>query len=240
MIATAWVILNVVAPAGSPDVFVKLYGHEDYMAFIIIGVALSSLLFTAVQQGGDLLYEEQVFGTLEVTFVSPMNRFSWMFGKTLGMMVNGIIGLFIVALIGWIFFGIRIENTISFFTAALGAFMTLVALQGVGFMIGGIGILAKEPHQLIQMLMPFLSFISGMMFPVKILPTWLQYISYSFPLTHGLNIVRRSIMHGWGPDMFIPDFISLTILMIIYPIVGYSIFKKLENRAKSTGSFSTF
>lgn len=240
MIANAWIIKNVVAPSGPPDVFVKLYGHEDYLAFIVLGAALSGLLFAAVQQGGDLFYDEQVYGTLEVTFVAPMNRFAWMFGKTLAMMVNGLLGLIVIAILGWLLFGLRVESGISFVTAALGAFLTLVALQGVGFILGGIGIVAKEPHQLIQMLMPFLSFISGMMFPVKIFPTWLQYISYSFPLTHGLNIVRRSLMHGWGPDMFIYDFFSLSVLMIIYLTIGYVFFKRLERKAKITGAFSTY
>lgn len=241
LIASSWVVVHIVSPSGGPpDLFARTpYG--DYLTFVILGFAFNGLMVASLDRGGGALYEEQVQGTFELLALTPFNRFTWMFSKTLAAMFNSLLDLGLVILLGGLVFGFRIHLTPwALAWALVGVLFTILALQGFGYLMAAIGILWKQPQQLAVILSPLFILVTGMMFPVEVLPAPLQAVSRAIPLTHGLAVVRKALMLNQGFAALAPDLGWLLASGLAYMAVGHGTFLVLERRAREVGALGTY
>jgi len=82
--------------------------------------------------------------------------------------------------------------------------------------------------------------LAGMMFPVSVLPDWMQKISFCLPLTHSLEAARQSLLTGAGFSKIAVNLWALVIFIIVLiplTILVNSICMKI---AKKKGAFSTY
>jgi len=241
MILTAWVINGLVAPGGLPDRFRSLTGFPDYLTFVILGYSFNGFLLAAAVRGGSSIYDEQTQGTVELLFLTPMNRFVWMVAKAMSTIFSSVIDLVIVLAFGSALFGLKLHaGPGAVITALLGLCVTTIALQGVSFILGGVGMIFKQSHAIEVFLIPIFTFMSGMLFPVEALPPWLRAFSYSFPLTYGLDVVRKALMLDAGILETWWDFLGLSLCALVYVPAGYLLFNRLERNAKRLGVLTTF
>ncbi len=240
MIMTAWVVNNIVAPTGVPDYFLRLTGYSSYLGFVVLGYAFNGFLMAAIMRGGGAVYEEQMAGTLELVFLSPMTRFTWLFGKSMAAMINSVTDLAIIIAFGYAAFRLQFSLATGLAGAFLGAVLTIIALEGFSFVWAGLGLTLKEPHAFAVLLVPTLALISGLMFPVEALPSWVRLVSYGFPLTYGLTIIRNSLLAGAQISALSFEFGALGVCIVVYVVLGYAIFRRMESVAKRKGVLSTF
>jgi len=241
MILTAWIINRLVAPSGLPDKFYALTGFPDYLSFVILGYSFNGFLLATAVRGANSIYEEQTQGTVELLFLTPANRFVWMAAKASSTIYTSVIDLALVAIFGSALFGLKLRaGPPAALTALLAILLTVVALQGVSFILGGIGMIFKQSHAIEVFLIPVFTFLSGMLFPVEALPGWVQLFSYAFPLTYGLHIVRRSLLLDLQIGALASDFIGLIACAAVYIPIGYLMFNSLERNAKRLGVLTTF
>src|SRR5207245_10970848 len=95
--------------------------------------------------------------------------------------------------------------------AIAGIGITLVALQGFGFVMAALGLHWKQPYAVAMIMSPVLILLSGMTFPASILPAWLLPFSQAIPLTHGLRIVRDAILLDRSFVDLAPAFLWLAV-----------------------------
>ena len=234
LFAGAWVAVNFVAPGGSPSRFVELTGYPDYVAFVVLGTAFYGIASGALEDGGNAIYEEESNGTWELLSLAPFNRFVWMFAKTLASLLTGFIEFFAVLALGAAFFDAS-PTPGGLLVALVGSVLTLLALQGFGFLMAALGLVWKQPYAVAFLLSPPLILLSGMVFPVAILPGWLQAISQVIPLTHGLTIVRDAILLDRGFAELLPVFGRLVLTGAAFMAVGYAAFRFMETKARTLG-----
>lgn len=240
MILTAWVIRNVVAPTGIPDAFHAMTGYADYLTFVVLGYSFNGFLIAAAARGGSTIYEEQAYGTVELLFLAPMSRFTWMLAKALSPILTSGLDLLVILSFGAAFFGLTINENANLGVALLGVGLTIIALEGISFIMAGVGMIFKQSHAIEVFLIPIFIFISGMMFPVDALPAWVRAFSYAFPVTYGLNVVRRTLIAGTPVSLLTSDFVGLVACAIVYIPAGYFLFRYLEKNAKKSGVLISF
>lgn len=240
LIATSWVVASMLMRSGGLDNFLKLTGYEDYIGFVILGYSFNGFLVATVFRGGEALYDEQRYGTLELVLITNASRFAFMLGKASAAMVNALIDMVIIISMGLMLFGIRFYIGVNLVIALSGFMLTIMALIGYSFFLAGIGMILKEPHAISVMMVPVLIFLSGFMFPVEALPFPIRLISYTFPLTYGLKIVRGSLLGGLGMAALWYDLLILIACIMVYTPLGYLTFKLLEKRAKNVGTLHKF
>jgi ABC-2 type transport system permease protein len=168
-----------------------------------------------------------------------MNRFVWMFAKTLSGMVASLVDFVLVLVAGALLFGLSFTPQ-GFAVALLGLFLTIVALQGMAFLMAAAGLVWKQPYALSMMFSPVLVFLSGMVFPVEALPGWAQALSDALPLTHGLRILRDAMLRGAGLGQLAPSFGMLLLTGAAFLAVGYVAFVALERRARFAGAMGRY
>lgn len=234
LFAGAWVVLRFLDAGDSPGRFFEFTGYPSYLGFVVLGVAFNGLAMSALEDGGNAIYEEESNGTWDVLALAPFNRFAWMLSKTMAGLVTGFIDFFAVLLLGAIVLDWAPTPT-GLLVALAGVILTLVALQGFGFVMAAIGLVWKQPYALAFILAPVLVLFTGMMFPVAVLPAWVQPVSDFIPLTHGLVVVREAILLDRGFMDLAPVFGRLVVSGFAFMAVGYTAFRFMEKKARVLG-----
>ena len=234
LFAGAWVVLDFLGEGDSPGRFFELTGYPSYLAFVVLGVAFNGLAVGALEDGGNAIYEEESNGTWDLLSLAPFNRFVWMFAKTLAGLLTSFVDFFAVLALGAFFFDVA-PSLSGLAIALLGIMLTVLALQGVAYVMAALGLVWKQPYALAFILSPALILLSGMMFPVAALPAWTHPIANAIPLTHGLHIVREAILLDRGFVELLPVFGRLAITGAAFMAVGYAAFKLMETKARELG-----
>jgi len=227
---------RIVGSLGMPLFFLLIMGFglnsvvaipdtgEGYMQFIIPGVVAMSVLFTSVFSGIQIIWDKQ-FGFLKETLVAPVSRLEIMLGQTLGGATTAFIQGLIILVVS-AFIGLNIVSALGFIVAFM--FMMLI---GIAFTAFGIAIASKmEDMHGFQLIMNFVIFpvfgLSGALFPIDGLPSWLKPVTLLDPLTYGVEGIRYGLS---GTAQISPAvcFMVLAGFAIAVTAVGSYLFRKV-------------
>ena len=167
----------------------------NYIQYIAPGIIGMAILFTSLFSGVSIIFDRE-FGFLKEILVAPVSRVSIVLGKALGgtttAMIQGMI-MFVFAILLGVTFNSELGIVGGFLVVIL--FMFLI---GLSFVSIGIAIASKiESMEGFQAIMSFLImpmfFLSGALYPIDVLPTWLRMLTYVDPLTYGVDGLRYAI-----------------------------------------------
>jgi ABC-2 type transport system permease protein len=165
-------------------------GGLDFKTFLFPGVLSMSVLFTAAFSGISMVWDRE-FGFLREMLVAPVSTAAILTGKCLGgASVATIQSVVVIALAGLV--GVPYDP--------LMILELLVLLFIMSFMITALGlVLASRVKQvqsampLVQMIITPLMFLSGALFPLSRLPTWLTVVTHLNPMTYAVEPVRSAV-----------------------------------------------
>ncbi len=162
----------------------------NFKTFIYPGILCMAVMFTAMFSAASIVWDRE-FGFLREMMVAPVRRSSIVLGKCFGgATVAGFQGLLVIAISPLV--GIP-------YNAALIAELLALALL-LAFAITAFGVMfAARVNQmqsfmaLMQMAIMPMFFLSGTLFSVALLPTWLAVLNRLDPLTYAVEPMRRAI-----------------------------------------------
>ncbi len=97
-------------------------------------------------------------------------------------------------------------------------------------------ILSKRADPIISLYLLAMTVLSGVVFPVNLLPVWLRWLSYCLPLTYVLSAVRKLLMIDSGtlsgPGAGEAILLLLGFLAIVYPLGLWLYGRSLEYARK--------
>ena len=165
-------------------------GGLSLRTFFYPGVLAMSTMFTAVFSAGTLLWDRE-FGFLREMLVAPVRRSSILVGKALGgAVVATLQGLLVLALAGLV--GVPYRPGL-FLTLAGELFLLSFSLTSMGLVIA---VRLREMQTffaLTQMFLMPMFFLSGALYPLNGLPTWLRVLTRVDPLTYVVDPMRRAV-----------------------------------------------
>ena len=201
------------------------------------GVLLSGLLLWEVVVRGNLslsiAFLEEIWSrNLGHLFVSPIRSWELATGIIIAALLRTLLGLIPVSLLAWAFFGYSIYSLglplIAFF-AILQMFSWSIGLAMSG-MIMRVGQSAESfAWAAVFILMP----VSGVYYPISVLPNWLQPIAWGVPTSYVFEGMRSILAEGtvhW-------DLMAFAFgLSIVYLIVGFQVFQWFFRSSRRAGS----
>jgi ABC-2 type transport system permease protein len=198
---------------------------QDYIQFLIPGVVSMSVLFTSVFSGIQIIWDKQ-FGFLKETLVAPVSRLEIMLGQTLGGATTAFIQGVIIMLLA-LLIGLQVTNPVGFLIA-----FGFMALIGISFTAFGIAIASRmEDMHGFQLIMNFVVFpifgLSGALFPISSLPSWIAPITLLDPLTYGVEGIRYGLT-GVSQINPLVCFVVLGSFAMVMTILGAYLFKKIR------------
>ena len=200
-------------------------GQGNYIQFLAPGVICMTILFTAIFNGIELIWDRQ-FGFLKETMVAPVSRLTIMIGRTLGGATVSLMQGVIVAAICLIA-GFRPARL-----AALPEAFVFMALVAVMFTAFGTAIASvMEDFQGFQLVMNFLVmptfFLSGALFPLTNVPRLIGVIAAIDPLSYGVDGLRTTLTgvshFGVGTDLSV-----LAALTVVCLLAGSYLFSRIQ------------
>ncbi len=209
---------------GLGPVFQKA-GQGNYLEFIAPGIIGMSIIFTAIFNGMQIIWDRQ-FGFLKETMVAPVSRTSIMFGRTLGgatvAAMQGVLVLLIAIVAGF--------RPVSVF----GLLPAVVAMLLVAFLFSALGIAVAsklKDMQGFQLIMNFLVmplfFLSGALFPLGDVPAALLWIARFDPLSYGVDALRAFLI-GTATFPLALDAAVLVGVSAVFLWLGARFFSEIE------------
>lgn len=198
---------------------------QGYIGFIVPGIVSMSVLFTSVFSGIQIIWDKQ-FGFLKETLVAPVRRMEIMLGQTLGGATTAFIQGFIILALS-LFMGLNVTSVPGFLVASV--FMVLIGLSFTAF---GIAIASKmEDMHGFQLIMNFVIFpifgLSGALFPIDSLPSWLKSLTLLDPLTYGVEGIRYGLSGTSQVNPFL-GFVVMAGFTVFMVVLGAALFRKIN------------
>ena len=167
-------------------------GSLDLKTFMFPGILATSTLFTAIFSAVSIVWDRE-FGFLREMLVAPVRRSSIIFGKALGgATVATVQGLLVLALAPLVHVPLSVGLVLTLIAEVFLLSFTLTAL--------GLAIVARITQVqtvmgLMQVLLLPLSFLSGALYPLSNLPTWLGIVVRLNPLTYAVHPIRQAVFN---------------------------------------------
>ena len=158
--------------------------------------------------------------------VAPVSRTTIFIGKTFGGMTTSLIQAAILLAIG---LAIGINYTpISIVAITVLILLLSFALTSLGLTLGSY-MESLEGFQLIVSFVVFpLYFLSGALFPLNNLPSWLSYLTMIDPATYAVDAIRNMMLGLEGKNPFVVDIGVLTLSVIVLGTIGMLSFRRMK------------
>jgi ABC-2 type transport system permease protein len=216
---------------------------EQLTLTLIVGVLLWSFLSVLFNEIASSVAYERWEGTLEYTFMAPVSRLIHLLGVSLFAAIYSIIRLAIV--IGGLAVFIKLDLSRA---NLLGILIVLLvssfAFIGLGLMAAVLPVFSPERGaEATNIFQGCLLLVSGVYYPVEILPGWLQPLAKLSPATYSLSACRKLMGIGSGQTQLVgapiseiaPELLTLTLMGVVMVPAGLWVFGHVERWAKKTG-----
>ena len=173
-----------------PLLGVREGGWISFKTFVYPGVLAMSVLFTAIFSAASIVWDRE-FGFLREMLVAPVSRSAIVIGKCLGgATVATFQGIIILALAG----AAHVPYDPILFLTVIGELLLLsFTLTAFGVMMAARIKQMQAFMALTQMLVMPLFFLSGALYPLNGLPTWLTVLTRFDPLTYIVSPMRHAV-----------------------------------------------
>jgi ABC-2 type transport system permease protein len=213
-------------------------GHIDVdriTIVLLIGAVIWSYLGLIFEVVTETVAWERWEGTIEYTFMAPISRTSHLLGMGAFAVVYGVLRTALLFGVVAAFLSVSFQNA-QFTSAALVLLVSSVSFIGIGMMTAVLPLISPEKGtQLGFIAQGLLLVVSGVYYPVTVLPSWMQWISVVSPATYTLEGCRKAILDGASVSQVWPDIWPLLVIGAIAIPLGLAVFRRGERYAKQHG-----
>jgi ABC-2 type transport system permease protein len=215
-------------------------GTTNYVAYMLIGTSVFTLVNFAFWHVAYWLRWEQEAGTLEALYLVPTHRLWVVGGTALYSCLRGLFSALAAYLLGSLVLGVN-----PFEGQVLLAFVFILAglipLYSLTLLYGALILKVKEANALVNLMQWGVSFFMGIFFPIAIFPPLLKFIALLFPPTWMTNGVRSALLGvGYFFNSWYMDLAVLWGFMLVTPLLGYWIFTRAETSVRRNEGVGQF
>ena len=245
----SWVVVFVfyaIVNSATIALIGKAQGDFRLTLTLLLGVLLWSFLSAMYNEIANSISYERWEGTLEYTFMAPVSRLIHLTGVSLFAVLYSVLRT-VVILVGLVLF-----IQVSVFGANLWGVLVVLLVASLAFM--GLGLMAavlpvmspENGAQATNIFQGVLLLVSGIYYPVSVLPAWVQPLAYLSPATYALEASRKlmGINHpdstperlvGAPLSAVLPELGILFVMGLLFIPMGLWVFSRAEGWAKRTG-----
>lgn len=208
-----------------------------YFPFVLLGLIGSRYLMVSLSSFGGSLRGEQVQGTLEALLMTPTNPVSLLVGIAAWEFLWATLEVALSLVLGVVVFGVTFDQmNVPASLVVLG--LSVVSLSSLGVLSASGILLFKESDPISWLLEGLMKLLSGVYFPVTLLPGWCEPLAKCFPLTYALEGLRQAVLMGRGLN----DLGQVCVVLGVFAAVCWPLallsFSWTLKRLKTTGALS--
>lgn len=210
-------------------------GAQSLILYLGIGTVVWAYLRAVFSNISEMIVWERWEGTIEYTMMAPISRLTHMLGVALFSIVYGILrtALLLVALS--FFFDVNLSS------ANAGGALSIILVGSLSFV--GVGIMAavlpllftERGEEMTFIISSLLLLVSGVYYPITVLPGWMQAAARISPATYVLEGMRATVLDGKPTSQLGQYVIPMAIIGALTIPLGMAVFTAVERYAKRTG-----
>ncbi|GAC1364640.1 MAG: ABC transporter permease [Ktedonobacteraceae bacterium] len=239
-----WLVYNIVNALSVTYIgyTVESFGgskvHTDFLIlYLLIGTSVWSYLSVTFEGVTDLITIERWEGTIEHTFMAPISRFTHLIGSCWYAVAHGLLFTFLQLVIVGSFFHLNLSHA-NYLTALFMLLIGSISFIGFGIAASVLPLLFTERgSQMSYIVRAVLLLVSGVYYPITVLPVWMQPLARISPATYVLEGLRVGLLEGaaiWSGVIWANTW-PLIVTGVVSVPVGVYIFRLAERYAKRTG-----
>lgn len=200
-------------------------GHESYLQFMSPGILAQSILFIAIFYGIAVIWERDL-GVIHKFLASPSPRTAIVIGKALSAGARALSQAVIIYLLTLVL-GVQLNwNPLALLGVAVMVILGAACFSTFSVIIACLLRTRERVMGIGQLLTMPLFFASNAIYPIAIMPPWLQVIAHINPLSYevdglrGLMVVGGEHVNPIGADFLVILLITailMTIAVRLYP-----------------------
>lgn len=203
--------------------------------YLVIGTLVWRYLSLIFYWITDVISIERWEGTIEYTLMAPIRRLTHMAGQTFFAVVYSLLFTAVILLVTVVLFHIDLSRA-NLFGGTLMLIAGSLSFIGVGVMGSILPLLFPERGaQMTHVIIALLLLVSGVYYPVEVLPLALQKMAVFSPATYVLDGTRRALLEGLPTTQLWPYIWPTLIMGVIAIPCGLWVFQQAERYAKRTG-----
>lgn len=210
----------------------------NYLSFLIIGTIYLGLTSVGQSSFAGTISEEQSLGTLEQLFVSKTPLWQLLLFSSVWNYFTTIINMITVLFLYNHFFSVKLNANIL--SSIVILVVSSIAMMGIGIMSAGFIIRFKRGDPISWAIGILTGLLSGIYYPVNILPSYLQALSKILPPTYAISALRKATLANANITQVSNELLILIIFALITVPIGLIIFKKSFDYARKEGSLSWY
>ena len=221
----------------SPELRASLPQGHSYFAFALVGFVFFDYLTAALDTFDRSLQEARDTGTLEPLLVTQISLPVALVGSVLYPFAATTMR--IIVYLGWgaLLFGFPLKAA-NWFSVIAVVLITLLAFSALGIFSASYLLLFKRGNPGKWFILGISSVVGGMLFPVSILPDWLQFVAHLNPVTYALDAMRAALLDGAGIVSIGRPLLILTLLAVLLLPLSLATFRWALGRVKRNGTLT--
>ena len=237
-------LLYVTTMLGSPLFQILFFAYLGRFSglqddeFFVVGNAVQVSAMAGIYGMTMTIANERQFGTLSPLLATPANRVALFLGRALPVIFNGLVVSAFGFAVGWLLLEFDVPSS-SVAPLVLVVVVTVASCTALGMLLGSIGLRARDVFFGANLVYFLMLLVCGVNIPVDELPGWLQAISRSIPLTHGIEAAREV---ADGASLADVSDLVLTEIAIgaVYAAAAFGLFRLFELEGRRRASLETF
>jgi ABC-2 type transport system permease protein len=210
-------------------------GQLDLVLYLGIGTVVWAYLRAVFANVGEMVAWERWEGTIEYTMMAPITRLAHMLGVSLFSIIYGLARSALLLGVLSLFFSVDLSNA-NLGGAALILLVGSVSFLGFGIMAAVLPLLFPERgEEMTFVISSILLLVSGVYYPISVLPDWMEPIATISPATYVLAGMRAALLEGTPTLALGPAILPILVLGALSIPVGIAVFGWGERYAKRTG-----
>jgi len=212
----------------------SMTGTENLAGYLFLGVVVGGMVGTAFWDMAFSFKNEMDSGTLEQTWLSPTRPETFVLGRAISGGLTSVVASTILIGLGMAFFGATVGEGLWLALPAL--LLAMASMVGIGYLVASAVLVLREPNFFVDATNFAFAMISGVAFPVAVLPWFIRPIAYLLPTTYAVDLLR---VYALGTRPLLDpalEWVALALLSVALILIGRVVFRRTEHRMRVRGT----
>ena len=217
--------------------------HGAFFSFLIVGSAAWSFVEQIISGlPRAVLDDREQYAMLKYIYITPQSFMLFLIGRSMPRLLAACISFVTTLSFGVVVLGVpidlaKVNYPLLLFTSLLG----YAAITALGLAVAGLSLMLKRgAWQLADAMVGALYLIAGTIFPISILPLWVERVALVLPLVYWLELIRRTLLgEAIGASFPIANTTEIIVWLLVTTaitcIVCWGIFRVSEHIARERG-----
>jgi ABC-2 type transport system permease protein len=216
----------------------SIHSPGGYFGFVIIGLVIVQILTISLGVMPVTVRQELVSGTIERFLVSAHGPINGILGTMLFPLLNALINGVLMLTLATVIFGLPLASTavLAIPVALLGT----LAFMPFAFFLVALVMAFKQASSATQFIVAGVAIVSGMYFPISLLPGWIGWMSDIQPFTPATDLLRHLLV---GATLVHPAGVELLKLVGFVAVLlpaGFILLRASIHYGQRTGTIAEY